>query len=82
MTFDCSACVGTVGLRKGGMNLEHQAGFTKFPRHSGGHGAGVEEPLRQICFGPSLTLHLSDESEVVLQKPNLRVPCRVLREIA
>jgi hypothetical protein len=78
MTFETALHVSARPLSEGGMNLEHQAGFAKFPRHS----AGVEEPLRQICFGPSLTLHLSDESEVVLQKPNLRVRCQVLREIA
>jgi hypothetical protein len=42
----------------------------------------VEEPLRQTCFDPLLTLHVSDKSEAVLQKPNLRVRCQVLREIA
>jgi hypothetical protein len=42
----------------------------------------VEEPLRQTCFDPLRTLHVSDESEAVLQKPNLRVRCQVLREIA
>ena len=52
------------------------------PTAGRGHAAGVEEPLRQTCFDPLLTLHLSDESEAVLQKPNLRVRCQVLREIA
>ena len=47
-----------------------------------GHAAGVEEPLRQTCFDPLLTLPVSDESEAVLQKPNLRIRCQVLREIA
>ena len=47
-----------------------------------GHAAGVEEPLRQACFDPLLTLYVSDKSEAVLQKPNLYVPCQVLREIA
>ena len=42
----------------------------------------MEEPLRQACFDPLLTLHLSDESEAVLQKPNLRVRGQALREIA
>jgi hypothetical protein len=29
----CHACVGKVSFRKSGMNLEHQAGLAKFPRH-------------------------------------------------
>jgi len=52
------------------------------PTAGRGHAAGVEEPLRQTCFNPLLTLHVADESEAVLQKPNLRVRCQVLREIA
>ncbi len=52
------------------------------PTAGRGHAAGVEEPLRQTCFDPLLTLHVSDKSEAVLQKPNLRVRCQVLREIA
>jgi len=47
-----------------------------------GHAAGVEEPLRQACFDPFLTLHVSDKSEAPLQKPNRCVRCQVLREIA
>ena len=47
-----------------------------------GHAAGAEKPLRQTCFDPLLTLHVSDKSEAVLQKPNLRVRCQVLCEIA
>ena len=52
------------------------------PTAGRGHAAGVEEPLRQTCFDPLRTLHVSDESEAVLQKPNLRVRCQVLPEIA
>jgi hypothetical protein len=50
--------------------------------------AGIEEtvtdkePLRQACFDPLLTLHVSDKSEGALQKPNVCVRCQVLREIA
>jgi hypothetical protein len=51
------------------------------PTAGRGHAAGMEEPLRQTCFDPLLTLHVSDESEAVLQ-PNFRVRCQVLREIA
>jgi hypothetical protein len=47
-----------------------------------GHAAGVEEPLRQACFDPLLTLPVSDKSEAALQKPNLCVRCQVLHEIA
>src|SRR5205807_6165725 len=47
-----------------------------------GHAAGVEESLRQACFDPLLTLHLSDTSEAALQKPNLCVRCQVLPEVA
>ena len=47
-----------------------------------GHAAGVEEPLRQACFDPLLTLQVSDKSEAALQKPNLCVRCQVLHEIA
>ena len=47
-----------------------------------GHAAGVEEPPRQACFDPLLTLYMSDKSEAALQKPNLCVGCQVLREIA
>src|SRR6266705_984172 len=51
------------------------------PTAGRGHTAGVEEPLRQTCFDPLLTLHVSDESEAVLPKPNLRPRCQVLCEI-
>src|SRR5712691_6942865 len=44
-----------------------------------GHAPGVEEPLRQACFDPLLTLYVSDKSEAALQKPNLCVCCQVLR---
>src|SRR5690348_15962513 len=47
-----------------------------------GHAAGVEEPLRQACFDPLLTLHVPDKSEAALQKPHLWVRCQMLREIA
>src|SRR2546425_11128043 len=47
-----------------------------------GHAAGVEEPLRQACLDPLLTLYMSDKSEAALQKPNLCVGCQLLREIA
>jgi transposase len=47
-----------------------------------GYAAGVEEPLRQACFDPLLTLPVSDKSEAALQKPNLCVRCQVLHEIA
>jgi len=46
-----------------------------------GHAAGVEEPLRQACFDPLLTLYVSDKSEAALQKPNLCVRCQVLHAI-
>src|SRR5258707_1554361 len=52
------------------------------PTTGRGHAAGVEEPLRQACFDPLLTLHVSDKSEAALQKPNLCIRCQVLREIA
>jgi hypothetical protein len=52
------------------------------PTTGRGHAPGVEEPLRQACFDPLLTLHVSDKSEAALQKPNLCVRCQVLREIA
>jgi len=48
------------------------------PAAGRGHAAGVEEPLRQTCFDPLLTLHVSDKSEALLQKPNLHVRCQVL----
>jgi hypothetical protein len=47
-----------------------------------GHATGVEEPLRQACFDPFLTLPVSVKSEAALLKPNLYVRCQVLREIA
>jgi hypothetical protein len=47
-----------------------------------GHAAGVEEPLRQVCFDPFLTLQASDQSEAALRQPNLCVPCPVLTEVA
>jgi hypothetical protein len=39
--------------------------------HLCGHAAGVEEPLRQACLDPSLTLHVLDKSKAALHKPNL-----------
>ena len=47
-----------------------------------GHAPGVEEPLRQACFDPLLTLRVSDKSKAALQKANLCIRCQVLREIA
>jgi hypothetical protein len=47
-----------------------------------GNATGVEKPPQQRCFAGLFASQVSDKSESVLQKPNLRIRRQVLRRIA